>query len=539
MIYLPLVERELRLAARHPSTYRTRLCTASVIVAITFCMIVVAKGSAARLAQTMFSVLTVLAFGYCLFAGVLFTADALSVEKREGTLGFLFLTDLRGYDVVLSKLVVNSLHATFGLLATLPVLGWPLILGGVTGTEFWRVSLLLLNLLFFSLALGLLISAIGKVERTVMMTTLALMIFFTAILPAIWKFATSIADNRWWDILLLLPCPSYAFKMSGSVSKAGSYEYWLSMGTILVMSLACIASSSILLPRVFQEGTRAPWVVRWAEHLRRWRFRLPRRGFNSASQLLEINPFLWLVSRDRLPKILLRCFALIIFGFCFWAYPVLSKGRNAFMAIAVFTSLGFHLAIKGLMAAEACRRINEDKRSGALDLLLATRLNIHSILEGQMFALSRLFWMPALAVIILNLIWAVAPASGNHQEAYVVMGGVVILVIDFYALSWVGMRVALRGQAYRRAVLETFGRVMFPAWAVLCLFIFVSMNGSMAQGTAEGFFFLWFVGSGIYDFALVSWAKAGVNREVFTRGPRVTWNWVPTGESRWRMERKY
>ena len=30
------------------------------------------------------------------------TADSLSAEKREGTLGLLFLTDLRGYDVVLT-----------------------------------------------------------------------------------------------------------------------------------------------------------------------------------------------------------------------------------------------------------------------------------------------------------------------------------------------------------------------------------------------------------------------------------------------------
>ena len=31
------------------------------------------------------------------------TADCLSEEKREGTLGLLFLTDLRGYDIVVSS----------------------------------------------------------------------------------------------------------------------------------------------------------------------------------------------------------------------------------------------------------------------------------------------------------------------------------------------------------------------------------------------------------------------------------------------------
>ena len=44
---------------------------------------------------------------YCLLSGVWFTADCLSEEKREGTLGLLFLTDLKGYDVVFGKLVAT------------------------------------------------------------------------------------------------------------------------------------------------------------------------------------------------------------------------------------------------------------------------------------------------------------------------------------------------------------------------------------------------------------------------------------------------
>ena len=36
----------------------------------------------------------------CMFSASV-TADALSSEKRNGTLGLLFLTDLKGYDIVL------------------------------------------------------------------------------------------------------------------------------------------------------------------------------------------------------------------------------------------------------------------------------------------------------------------------------------------------------------------------------------------------------------------------------------------------------
>ena len=64
---------------------------------------------------------------YCLFSGRISTADCLSEEKREGTLGLLFLTDLKGYDVVLGKLAATSVSAFYGLLAALPVLAVPVL----------------------------------------------------------------------------------------------------------------------------------------------------------------------------------------------------------------------------------------------------------------------------------------------------------------------------------------------------------------------------------------------------------------------------
>jgi len=71
-------------------------------------------------------------------SGLFLTADCLSEEKREGTLGFLFLTDLRGYDVVFGKLVATSLRGFYAMLAALPVMGVTLVLGGITGEQFWK-----------------------------------------------------------------------------------------------------------------------------------------------------------------------------------------------------------------------------------------------------------------------------------------------------------------------------------------------------------------------------------------------------------------
>src|SRR5207247_5618088 len=94
-----------------------------------------------ELAQILCSVRTGSAVVYCLLRGVGLTADCLSEEKREGTLGLLFLTDVRGYDVVFGKLVATSLNALYGVLAIVPVLAVPLLMGGVAAGEFGRIAL--------------------------------------------------------------------------------------------------------------------------------------------------------------------------------------------------------------------------------------------------------------------------------------------------------------------------------------------------------------------------------------------------------------
>src|SRR5207237_9649608 len=127
-----------------------------------------------ELGKDVFYVLSGLFLLSSLAAGIRYTADCLSEEKREGTLGLLFLTDLKSYDVVLGKLAATSLNCTYALLAMLPVLAIPLLLGGVSVAEFWRMALVLANALFFSLATGIFISTMSKSPRKAMFCTLLL-----------------------------------------------------------------------------------------------------------------------------------------------------------------------------------------------------------------------------------------------------------------------------------------------------------------------------------------------------------------------------
>src|SRR5437867_3045488 len=118
MTFLPIVARELRVRARQKVTHRFRVGTA--IVAMLLVLFMLQMGG-----QRTFHTLAWLAFAFCLFEGTRTTADCLSEEKRAGTLGLLFLTDLRGYDVVLGKFIAASLNSFYALLAILPPFALP------------------------------------------------------------------------------------------------------------------------------------------------------------------------------------------------------------------------------------------------------------------------------------------------------------------------------------------------------------------------------------------------------------------------------
>ena len=109
MTFLPIVARELRVAARRRGTYRMRLAMVwGALITGTSIFVATVGATAQQTGQYIFQGLSWLCLLYCLLSGRRWTADCLSEEKREGTLGLLFLTDLKGYDVVLGKLAAEG-----------------------------------------------------------------------------------------------------------------------------------------------------------------------------------------------------------------------------------------------------------------------------------------------------------------------------------------------------------------------------------------------------------------------------------------------
>ncbi len=176
--------------------------------------------------------------------------------------------------------------------------------------------------------------------------------------------------------------------------------------------------------------------------------------------------------------------------------------------IALFSAYGLHLVVKVLIATEASRRMNQDRQSGALELLLATPLSVEAILSGQKRALLKHFLKPMALLAAVNLALCVTVITdsgplhmrGEDQTIFleILIGGILMLIADFFALGWVGMWQGLTKTKHHRAVVGTLGRVMGGCWLATFLLIFIGphFNG---WGSVMMTFAMWFVLGGVVD----------------------------------------
>src|SRR5260370_35578013 len=123
MTFLPIVERELLVRTRRPTTYWHRVEVGTVAAMGGLHEMVPSAGSigTTSLGKTAFGAVSWVAF--MVVCGSAFaTADSISRERREGTLGLLFLTRLKSYDIVLGKLCAAAVTTYYALLVFVPAL---------------------------------------------------------------------------------------------------------------------------------------------------------------------------------------------------------------------------------------------------------------------------------------------------------------------------------------------------------------------------------------------------------------------------------
>jgi ABC-type transport system involved in multi-copper enzyme maturation permease subunit len=521
MTLLPIVARELRVASRRAATYWTRFTFAMLAVIVgSFAWAIVMRQSPRETGLALFITFSVVAYVYSLIAGALWTADCVSEEKREGTLGLLFLTDLKSYDIVFGKLAASSVTAVYGLLAIFPVMAIPLLLGGVAIAEFWRVVLVCLNNLFLSLALGLLCSAMCKDERKSIGLSLLIIALLTAGWPALIAWiASNIPNGHPFHQLfnrdpfpLMIFCPGmtcvFAFDEPYNQMLRSAKFNWFYPTLAGTHALGWIALllTMFILPRVWQDKAASAKTLR-----RREQWQLLTAGPSDARatfrrRLLEINPFYWLASRERFKVVLVWLW--MGAGAALWVFGLVKAKRDWLdPGTYMMTAVLLHSFFKCWIAMEASRRLGLDRRSGALELLLCTPLSVKNILHGQWLALLRQFG-PAVALVcvadalFLGLgIKHSYSANDRNEWIAIWLAGLAMFLLDLAALTLLSMWMSLKNRKPTQAGLIAIVRVCIIPWALFGMFGAVVaildevFRIKLIPGSREGMFFLsvWFI----------------------------------------------
>jgi len=525
MSFLPIVERELRVRARQRTTYWTRFFLAlGVFLLWGFLIAMAPSGFGRSRGHMLFSAIATVMFVFGLLSGVFITADCISEEKREGTLGLLFLTDLEGYDIVGGKLAATALPALYGSMACVPLLAYSWLLGGVTAGEFWRVTIAIIATLLFSLSIGLLISAFSREARSAMGLTLLTLGAVTGLFPFLGLQAAAISKTSAFQFLSS-PSPvclySSAFDSSYS-STGGALRFWTSLITILICMSAAMAISAWHVADAWQQKDENSGIGTNKSRTRSLRFGHPTHAFRG--RLLDANPFQWLSSRDRLPTLLGRSVCGVLFlawlGFLLGIGSTTSGVSNLCLIWTGITAYGLHHVLKWLIAIEASRRFNQERQSGTLESVLVTPLSVGGIIAGQRRALVATFLWPLLLAYTINTISFVYVLVADPLPRWnafkvivceICIGGALMLAVDFQALTWVGMWMGLTKPRHHRAILATLARIMLVPWVAIFVLVLLTIGGgSIDFSTFLNLSLLWFGLAAVIESTFIARAKVGL-----------------------------
>lgn len=440
MVSLPIVERELRVASRSKWLYRARRLTALGATILGAFLILTANSASANAGGTIFKIFVGIGFFVALVEGVRKTADCISEEKREGTIGLLFLTDLRPFDVVIGKFAANSIRSFHALLSIFPIIAIALILGGVTGGEFWRSTLMLMNTLFLSLTIGIFASTLNHEAGGSIGLSALFLIVLAGIIPGLHQVAIAYRFAEWTSAISLLS-PTITWLHGLDSGYVGS-RFWTSLALTHLLAWALLGAASFLLPKTWADKSVAakadPLATVQPKHERA---RAKRDAFRR--KLLDQNPAAWLGMRKfagHYPR--LTWFAGVPAIIC--------------MVVALFVPsafgfgvmIGVNILVRVLVSSQASLNMSEVRKNGALELVLSTPLTIKDFVKGQRQAFEKLFFLPVIIALIWHMLFMGKLLLNDHGDALLGMGWtiyrMIMLILDGYTAGWVGMWMGLK-----------------------------------------------------------------------------------------------
>ena len=475
----PVILRELRVQSRRSAWSRGLLPAILFLVAV---FQSIGFSSTRFGGALLFSQMVWWLMIYCLTACLWTTCDALSRERREGTLELVLMTRLGTLDVLIGKLFATAGQSLCYLVGALPVLTLPFVMGGVTPEQVMRVTAVLFAILWVSLALGLFASAHSTDQRKTIGWTLGGLFIVGILLPQMlsaleFQMNLSAGELLQWLPHALLVTARDVGPQAGSL--AGPLVAYLAIGLVLVFEAAYSLNRVTASEESAREegGRRTGRLEAWYRHLRGRRFRWSRRA--RMRWLLEANPYAWLsgrsLSSEAVAALVMLCWLLL--ALALMAVDRSGRYRTVLLLFQVPFWGWFLLSL--LVALQAGARLAEDRRSGALELLLTAGLTPRGIIRGELATLALVYRFPVLLLagmsILTHFVFALDlfPTDLNIPTVSIVinLASQLVQFVDVFGIGLVAMWVSFRTASMIKGALTAATLFLVLPQVVIQLFV--------------------------------------------------------------------
>lgn len=442
-----MVQRELREGSRRPFNHWLRVGSALAGMTLFYFNLAIFGRNApeAMVGAQLFSSLHILLLTLICCIVPTMTADCISREKREGTLGLLFLTGLTPAGIVLGKSLVQALRAFTLWVAVLPVLTIPFLTGGVSWTNAISAVTMEFCVAVLCLAGGLLASTLAKARAIAFALALTFAFGFVVLFgqispfhpfagsflapllaPRIGLFAGYGGPGMAWQTVSyggqsIISRRSNAISFRPMLLSKGVYVARAAAATssmtgmlILAGSVAASLLIFLLVIRIAARRIDHSWrdkipSAKRASLLKRYCTPLFKSWFSRRlGHALDHNPIAWLQQyswKARTSKWGL-CLAFVILECNMMGGGLDGIERLQIVLVGVLAVVFTFVGVNSFL---------EEKKTGALELILITPLSVNQIIRGRVWGLWKQFF-PAL--LILGGFYAAAATSPSHFNYY-------------------------------------------------------------------------------------------------------------------------
>lgn len=511
MIWLPILSRELMSEARHPMSYGLRWGCVLLMVGVLGAAIADKGAMVVGKGNELFGVLQPTLFTLISIVVPVLTCDAISRERREGTLGLLLMTPLRPRDVALAKTLSSMLRALTMVLATLPVLVIPILAGGLSGVDLLRGLLMDGMALVTAMAAGLFASSrcreFHRAAALSILVALAILLMLGGLQPLylviLWSVGLTpgnLGSPFEPEILFMiftagswLLCSGFSDIWQQARTSTTPPVLWLCLAQLLLALCFLrwvVGAMDRSLPKCLAELGPTARQERW------WRRLFTPVLFREALRVssrsrMERNPSGWLQRRGWEAQLASRggavgLLALDLFLVLVVLYSDWISSRD-FLECQPFLALLFVM----LVSFSSVNGFRRELETGALELLVVTPLSVREIVRGRVcglwgqYAPGFLVWLAAVAMICM------VDFPADHLGAELVEFLILVVPVfvgAFLALPIIGLSQSLQLSHFMLRWLLTLGLGLILPLVVPMAVVWSAELLSRGSGT---FFGLW------------------------------------------------